>query len=166
MAGSLQRLSQTRTAAALSIVFVSMHRCSIVSLPHCLAEYLHRLGSLHRNHLRVLWWRLLHLHLGTRLPKVFRFNTPTSIASLSHLTPLFFQYPAVDPCFVPDPNVPCKCPLDRMGDTCQTGRPFSCNFELQSPLPDCPPPSYPESLLDGDPPCFTQYEPPASRRLR
>ena len=74
-----------------------------------------------------------------------------------YLTHLCIQYDAEDPCFVADTSIPCKCPLDRIGSRCESGRPFACNFDLVSPQPECQQLPYPDSLLDGDPPCFTRY---------
>lgn len=73
------------------------------------------------------------------------------------MLPPLTQYAAEDPCFVPDTNVPCKCPLDRIGPSCETGRPFTCTFELLSPQPECKPLlGTGNAPLDGDPPCFTR----------
>ena len=43
----------------------------------------------------------------------------------------------------------CVCSLDRMGNTCNDWRPYTCNVTLVTPKPQCQ-----SSILDADPICF------------
>jgi len=45
----------------------------------------------------------------------------------------------------------CSCSLDRIGDSCEKWRPYTCTFRLLSPQPSCRP--IPQ-MVSGDPVCF------------